>query len=152
MQPDPHARAQELLAQQLVEGIVDADRVWLDAHTAECAECAAHALSTEQSIRNLRSIAIALPPGLASRTQMRVYLRAQEMQPARGWTLWFAFAICWIAGVASAPFVWRGFEWFGHFAGIPSMVLKLAFGLWWAVPAAIAASIWALEKRRIEGR
>ena len=154
MPVDPHARARELIAQQFVEGIADSDREWLEQHSAACPECAGMARATEQSIRQLRSVPIALPPDLAARAQLRVYLRAQEMQPEehRGWTLWVAFALCWMTGVASAPLVWRGFEWFGHFAGIPGVVLKLAFGLWWGVPAAIAAGIWTLEKRRIEER
>jgi len=152
MPDDVHARAKDLIARQLVEGISASEREWLERHLGACRECAEVAETTEQAIRNLRSIPVALPPDLASRTQFRVYVRTQSMQPAgyHGWTLWVAFALCWMLGVASAPLVWRGFEWFGHFAGVPSLVLKLAFGLWWGVPAAIAAGIWTLEKRRIE--
>jgi hypothetical protein len=153
MPVDPHARAQQLIAEQLVEGIGQADREWLEGHAGECAACAAAVIATEQSLRQLRSIPVELPRDLASRTQMRVYLRAQEMRPVRSWTLWAAFALCWVTGIASAPLVWRGFEWFGHFVGVPGLVLKLAFGLWWGVPAAIAVGIWSLEKRaRVEER
>jgi len=154
MPDDPHARAQELIARQLVAGVSPEEREWLEHHVAACEACAAMARATEQSIRSLRSIPIALPPGLAARTQFRVYLRAQEAQPGgyRAWVLWAAFALCWMLGVASAPLVWRGFEWFGHWTGVPGLVLKLAFGLWWGVPAAIAAGIWTLERRRVEER
>jgi hypothetical protein len=148
---DPHERAKELIAQQMVEGIGGADREWLERHIAGCDACGAHARSIENAIRNFRSTPVTLPPDLASRTQLRVYLRSRSA-PAFGRTMWVALALCWALGVASAPYVWRGFEWLGQFAGIPALILKIGFGLWWAAPAAIAGGIWMLEKRIIEER
>lgn len=153
MPDDLHARAERLMGQEAVEGVTPAERQWLDRHLEACARCAGQARAVERAIRNLRSITVPTPPGLAGRTQLRVYLRAQELRPRpAAWALWISFALSWLLGVASAPLVWRGFEWAGRVAGLPTLWLKLAFGLWWGIPAAIAAGIWVMEKRRIEER
>jgi anti-sigma factor RsiW len=151
MSDDAHARAKSLIEQEAVEGIAPAEREWLERHLETCEPCATLARLTRQAIQNLRSISVALPSDLVSRTQLRVYLRAQELRPhRRASVLWISFALSWGLGIASAPLVWRGFEWVGRLTGLPTVWLKLTFGLWWGVPAAIAAGIWAIEKRRIE--
>lgn len=151
MPDDIHVRAWQLIERQPVEGITTKERQWLEAHLEACPACTRRARATEQAIRNLRSIAVPTPPGLAARTQMRVYLRAQETRPRQaGWVMWTSFALSWLLGVASAPFVWRGFEWAGRLTGLPTLWLKLTFGLWWGLPAAIAAGIWVMEKRSNE--
>jgi hypothetical protein len=153
MADDEHARAQRLIECEAIEGIGPAEREWLERHLESCELCAGLAGLTRQAIQNLRSISVALPPDLASRTQLRVYLRAQEQRPyRRASALWISFALSWGLGIASAPLVWRGYEWVGRIAGLPTVWLKLTFGLWWGVPAAIAAGIWAIEKRKIEER
>jgi hypothetical protein len=154
MPDDDHARARILISQELVEGIAATERKWLDRHLETCAECAVLEDATGRAIGSLRAVPIPLPPDLAGRTQFRVYLRTREIQRRErsGWVLWGSFALSWVLGIASAPLVWRGFEWAGRLAGLPTVWLKLTFGLWWGVPAAIAAGIWAIEKRRIEER
>ena len=153
MPDDIHARAQHLIEREAVEGLAPAERQWLQQHLEQCELCAGLAGQTERAIHNLRSISVPLPPDLAARTQFRVYLRAQELRPGRrASVLWISVALSWMLGIASAPLVWRGFEWAGRVAGLPTVWLKLTFGLWWGVPAAIAAGIWAMEKRRIGER
>jgi anti-sigma factor RsiW len=153
MPDNVHTRAQDLIDRELVEGIAAADREWLDRHCESCPACAALDRRTAEAIRDLRSVSVPPPPGLAARAQLRVYLRAQEL-PARErqWTLWISFALCWLLGVASAPLVWRGLEAVGRIARVPMPVLILGFGLWWAAPAAIAAGIWTIEKKRFQER
>lgn len=51
----------------------------------------------------------------------------------------------WVAGAATAPYIWRGLEWLGHRAGVPDIVWKMGFGVWWALPAIIAAIILFAE-------
>jgi len=51
----------------------------------------------------------------------------------------------WVAGAATAPYVWRGLEWVGHRTGMPDIVWKMGFGVWWAVPAIVAAAILLME-------
>jgi anti-sigma factor RsiW len=150
MSADFHARAEQLIAQERVEGISAAERSWLEQHLAECERCAEQARSTEEAIRALRGVAIPLPRTLASRAQMRVRLRAQELRERepRQQLLWITCGMSWALGVASAPYVWRAFEWLGKHTGIPKLVLEMGFGLWWAIPALFAAAIVLMESAR----
>jgi hypothetical protein len=150
MGTDIHARAEGLIAKERVESLSPFEREWLAAHLRECTLCAEHARQTEQALRSLRTMAIPLPADLASRTQFRVRLRAQELrerEPRRR-MLWLACAISWIFGIASAPFVWRLFAWFGERTGVPKLVWEIGFGLWWMIPALFAVIVLLLESGR----
>ena len=146
MSKELHVRAEQLIAQERIEGISAADQRWLRQHLAECEKCAALADVTEQAIRSLRGISVALPKTLASRTQFRVRLRAQQLRGEPRWRMvWAACGISWAFGAATAPYVWRGLEWAGHRMGLPNIVWELGFGLWWALPAAVVAVILLME-------
>ncbi len=146
MSQELHARAQQLIAQERIEGISAADQQWLRQHLAECASCAARAGATEQALRSLRGLSIALPSGLAARTQFRVRLRAQQLRAEPRWRMvWAACGISWAFGAATAPYVWRGLEWAGHRVGVPNIIWELGFGLWWALPAVAVAVILLME-------
>ena len=150
MSTDLHAHAHEFIAKERVEGLSQAEREWLGAHLRECARCAEFARQTEQALRSLRTAAIPLPSGLASRTQFRVRLRAQELrerEPHRR-ALWLACAASWVFGIASAPYVWRLFEWFGQLTRMPKLVWELGFGLWWTIPVLFAAVVLLMENAR----
>lgn len=152
MSEDLHARAQHWIAQERIEGISQTERDWLSAHLRDCPSCAEFARATERALRSLRTTAIPMPEGLASRTQFRVRLRAQEMrerEPKRR-ALWLACAASWVFGIASAPYVWRLFEWFGERTGAPKLVWEAGFGLWWAVPAVFVAVVLLMENARQE--
>lgn len=141
MSADVHARAEQLIAQERVEGISAAERSWLEQHLGECARCAEQARATEEAIRALRGVAIPLPRTLASRAQMRVRLRAEQLQEyePRWRMMWTACGISWAFGAVTAPYVWRGLEWVGHRMGMPKIIWELGFGLWWALPAIVVA-------------
>lgn len=142
-----HARAEQMIAQARVEGISAADSHWLHQHLAECAMCAGRANSTEQALRALRGFSVALPAGLAARTQFRVRLRAQQLRGEPRWRMVYAACgISWVFGAATAPYVWRGLAWLGHGLGLPDIVWELGFGLWWALPAAVVGVILLMEK------
>jgi hypothetical protein len=146
MSQEMHARAEQLIAQERVEGISAADQSWLRQHLAECGACASRADSTTQAIRSLRGLSVALPPSLASRTQFRVQMRAQQLRSEPRWRMvWAACGISWAFGAATAPYVWRGLEWAGHRMGLPNIIWELGFGLWWALPAAVVAVILLME-------
>jgi hypothetical protein len=145
-----HDRALQLIAQARVEGIAEADSTWLRAHLEECDFCAEHVRQTDRALRLMRTAAISLPEGLASRTQFRVRLRAEELrerEPQRR-MLWSACAASWIFGIASAPYVWRLFAWLGEVTGMPKLVWEIGFGLWWTIPALFAAVVLLLENAR----
>jgi hypothetical protein len=143
-----HDRALKLIAQSRVEGIPEADSTWLRAHLEECEFCTAHARQTDRALRLMRTAAIPLPRGLASRTQFRVRLRAQELrerEPKRR-AMWLACAVSWAFGIASAPYVWRLFRWMGERTGVPNFVWELGFGLWWTIPALFFVLVVLMEK------
>ena len=142
MSENPHARAQQLLAQSLIEGLAPAEQTWLDSHLRQCEACSRETASTRELLRALRTVPIAAPHDLAARTQMRVRLRAQQAAQASdsNLVLWVLTAASWLLGVFSATFVWRGFTWVGTQLNLPKPVLELGFVLWWAIPALIAAA------------
>jgi hypothetical protein len=148
MNEELHVRAEELIARQRVEGISEAEGMWLEEHLRSCAECAEVARATEQAIGSLRGLSVPVPRALASRTQFRVRLHAREMQahgPRWQW-LWAACGVSWVFGAATALYVWRGLEWLGQRAGLPDIVWKVGFGVWWALPATVVAVVLLLEK------
>jgi hypothetical protein len=150
MSENVHDRALQLIVQGRVEGIAEADSAWLRTHLENCDFCTEHARQTDQALRLLRTAAIPLPDGLASRTQFRVRLRAQELrerEPRRR-AIWLACAVSWAFGIVSAPYVWRLFAWFGERTGVPKLVWELGFGLWWSIPALFALVVLLLEKVR----
>ena len=150
MNSDPHGAAQELILKARVEGLSAAEHESLRRHLEDCPACARRAADTECALRELSAIPVSLPPDLVARTQLRVYLRARERRPAEGagWALWVSFGLSWAVGVASAPWVWRGFDWIGNWAGIPALLVKMSFALWWAIPALLTAAILLLERDR----
>ena len=143
MSAELHAQAERLIAQQRVEEISAAEQDWLRRHLAECTACAERSASTEEAIRALRGLSVTMPRALASRTQMRVRLRAQQLQAyqPRWRMVWAACAVSWAFGAVSAPYVWRGLEWIGHRMNLPNLVWQMGFGLWWALPAVATAVI-----------
>lgn len=150
MSENLHARAEKLIAQERIEGISQSERDWLATHLRECTSCAQIARRTNEALRTLRAIPIPLPRGLAARTQFRVQLRAQEMrerEPKRR-LLWIMCAMSWALGIATAPYVWRAFEWAGERIGLPRLVWEMGFGLWWTIPALVAAAVVVLENLR----
>ncbi len=150
MSENLHTRALQLIAKARVEGLANTERDWLSAHLQGCEFCIEHAQQTDRALRMLRTIAVSLPADLASRTQFRVRLRAMELrerEPKRR-MLWLACAASWIFGIASAPYVWRLFEWFGRLTGAPKIVWEIGFGLWWTIPALFAVIVLLLESAR----
>jgi len=150
MNANIHERAQQLIAQDRVEGLSAPDTDWLAGHLPECADCANFAERTSAALRALRTMHVQLPAGLAERTQFRVSLRAQQLRQRhpRHRALWVAAGVSWAAGVASAPLVWRMFAWLGDHAGVPKLVWEAGFGLWWAVPALVAAVVLLSEHEK----
>jgi hypothetical protein len=138
-----HDRALQLIAQERVEGISPVEREWLTAHFQNCARCAELARQTDQALRSMRTAAIPIPRGLASRTQFRVRLRAEELREhgLGRQLLWTIAGVSWALGIASAPWVWRAFEWVGHRTGAPKLIWEVGFVMWWAVPALLATGV-----------
>ncbi|MBV8807454.1 MAG: hypothetical protein JO033_02170 [Acidobacteriaceae bacterium] len=148
MNEDVHARAKHLILADHVEHIAQHEREWLDQHLETCTDCDRLADATQKALRSLRAVSVPLPPSLASRAQLRVYLRIEELRTHRrgSWALWISCGLSWGFGAASTPYVWRGFQWAGQYIGVPNVVWQMGFGLWWALPALVAAGILLVEK------
>lgn len=143
-----HERAQQLIAKQRIEGISAEEQAWLAAHLADCEACSTQQTQTTKAVTAFRGMNIELPKNLAARTQLRVRLRAEEL-PARNGSralLWAIAAVSWVLGLASAPLVWRGFEWAGSELGLPKIVWQVGVALWWLVPGIVATGTILLQK------
>jgi hypothetical protein len=150
MNENLHARAETLIAQERIEGITQSERDWLAAHLRQCQSCTQVAQQTNDALRVLRAVHVSLPRGLAERTRFRLQFRAQEMrerEPKRR-LLWIMCAMSWALGIATAPYVWRAFEWAGDRMGLPRLMWEMGFGLWWTIPALVAAAVVLLENLR----
>ena len=148
MNENLHARAMQLIAQQRVEGISIDDQAWLAAHFAECDTCSIAHEQTAQALAAFRNINVELPKNLAARTQLRVRLRADELpahNPGR-FVLWAIAGVSWLLGLASAPLVWRGFEWAGTELGLPKLIWQVGVVVWWLVPGVVATGAILLQK------
>ena len=144
-----HQRANELLARRRVEPISREDDLWLAAHLAECESCSAEDARMADALSALRSMHISVPRNLASRTQLRVRMRAQELRehgPANR-LIWAVAIMSWVFGLATAPFVWRGFEWVGGELHLPKLVWAAGVVLWWIIPALVASAIVLLGQK-----
>ena len=148
MSEDLHERAHQLIAKDRIEGVSVEEQAWLAAHLAECEACFARQAQTARTLAAFRSMNIDLPRNLAERTKFRVRLRTEELSshnPSR--LLLFAITgISWLLGLASAPLVWRGFEWAGGHLGLPKIVWQFGVVLWWLVPGIVATGAVLLQK------
>jgi hypothetical protein len=138
-----HERARRLVDRDRVDGLAPEERQWLDAHLAACETCAAWAEAGQAVLRMLRSVSVAVPPGLATSATVLVRERSAQIRQrrARNLALATACALSWVAGVATAPLVWRLCAWLGSALNLPGVVWQMAFVFWWFVPAAIAALV-----------
>lgn len=151
MTDDPHQKAKRLITQSRVEGITSSDQQWLDAHVEDCLHCAGLVESTERTLRSLRSVSVALSPGLVPATRRRVQAHVQQLNERRAQIalLSISCALSWALGLASAPWVWRVFSWLGKHTHAPAVVWQLGFAMWWALPA-VAVVIVVLVRRAQE--
>lgn len=149
MNSDLHNQAKGLIARRRVEGLSVADERWLESHLAECPSCAAENQRTNDALSALRTMHLEVPRNLASRTQLRVRMRAEELRehgPANR-LIWGVAVVSWIFGLTTAPFVWRGFEWLGGELHLPKLVWAAGVVLWWIVPALVATAVVLLDRK-----
>lgn len=150
-----HQRARRLIDRERVEGLEPEERHWLVEHLRSCADCSSRSASTEATLQALKSISVPLPHGLAASTSLCVREKARELKQrrTRNLTLIAACAISWIAGIASAPLVWRLSEWLGNTLDLPRIVWVMGFLSWWLVPAAAVGLVilWVSARTEREG-
>jgi hypothetical protein len=151
MSGEIHARAEQLILEERVGTIKELERLWLEDHLRTCPGCRARAEGADDAIRSFRSISVLPDPALVDVTRLRVRLRGSEMGAQRlpRLGLWLGCILSWLWISESAPWLWRGFAWAAAKTGMPSPFWQMAFVLWWAVPALIAAV--ALCYRSLQG-
>lgn len=147
-----HKRAWQLIDKRRIEGLGNEELRWLEDHLAGCEACSARATSTQAAVRMLKSISIPVPAGLAASTSLRVHKEVIRLKQrrSRNVALIAGCTLSWIAGVASAPLVWRLCEWLGTTLDLPGIVWKLGFLSWWLVPSAAAGLVILWARMRAE--
>jgi len=148
-----HERARRLIDEEGVEGLAVPEQRWLDEHLVACEACAARAAATDSALRALRTAPFSVPRGLAASAQLIVRQRARELrtQRTRNVALAVACTLSWVAGVASAPLVWRACVWLGATFELPRLLWILGFAAWWLVPASAMGLVILWHRRRAEG-
>jgi hypothetical protein len=135
-----HDEARGLIA--LGEGLSDAQQTWLRAHLSECEACMHYAEAANGLVRTLRLLPFAADSALVRTTQMRVRMRAGELQQKHERLVFVALSCALVAVSSSLTtlLLWRGFEWLGRWSQLPSPVWQVGFVLFWIAPT-IAASL-----------
>ena len=153
MNMDHHQRARTLSAASRVEGISDADRIWLEEHLQSCRLCANDAQATEAAIVAFRQAGSMISPDVVRRTTLAVRHHAQDLHARRERTVPLAIATAvsalWV--IITLPYTWAAFSWLGESFALPNAVWQLAFLSWWFSPATVLAGVVALRhKRRLD--
>lgn len=148
MKKQIHERARELVTLSSVEGISEADSMWLQKHMAECEECTQYAKSAAMARDVLHSISFKVDTGLVAATQMRTRMRAQELREREQKLIpiWISCVVALVVAAVSAPYLWQGFEWIGASAHWPSSVWQTGFVLFWVTPAVLAFALVLMVK------
>jgi hypothetical protein len=148
-----HQRANDLLKRKRVEPLSREDELWLAEHLVQCDSCAAADAQMDHALSALRTLHIHVPSNLASRTQMRVRIRAEELREygTAHRLVWAVAVVSWILGLATAPLVWRGFSWLGSELHLPKSLWIAGVALWWVLPALAAAGVVLLAQKGHSG-
>jgi anti-sigma factor RsiW len=151
MMRDVHDEARELIV--LGEGLPDARRAWLRTHLDECDACRHYAEAANGVVRALRSLPLAADSGLVRATQMRVRMRARELQQRRERLVLVGLS-CVLVVISSAittPLIWQGFEWLGRWTQVPGPVWQVGFVLFWIAPTIAASLLFLAHGTHLSG-
>ena len=138
MTRNAHDEARELIA--LGEGLSDAQQAWLRAHLDQCEACRHYAEAANGVVRTLRSLPLAADSRLVRATQMRVRLRALELQRQQE-RLWVICVCCVTVTLGTAfttAVLWRGLAWMGQQARLPGPVWQIGLVALGLMPAIVA--------------
>jgi anti-sigma factor RsiW len=143
MNQDFHDRAKELVMATRTGALSGRDERWLQSHLGSCAGCAAYAEQIESVVGALRTVSVMPSAGLVHTTQLRVRVRARELQARQAALrpLWIACAVAVLCSLVTTAYLWMGFAWLGRNLRIPDPIWQLGFVLSWAVPGLIGAAL-----------
>jgi len=138
MTRNTHDEARELIA--VGEGLSDAQQAWLRSHLDECEACRHYAEAVNVVVRTLRSLPLAADSRLVRATQMRVRLRALDLQRQQE-RLWVICVCCVTVTLGTAfttAVLWRGLAWMGQQARLPGPVWQIGLAALGLMPAIVA--------------
>ena len=143
-----HEKARFLLHRSLVEGISLQDRRWLDAHVAQCAECARYADLSERAVRALDWFAIELDPAAALRVENVIRSRAEEMRSAESHarSLWIGTGVAIFLTFAGSAVMWHVVAGLAGQWNLSSRVWQTLFVAFWLLPSLLLALLPLFRK------
>jgi hypothetical protein len=147
-----HERALELMIElkaswssSVESAEFESQREWLNAHLADCANCAEQKDGLTQAVRDMRmsSYSIMASQNLVRSTQLRVRARAWELRQQKDnlRPLWISCVLAFAWALLSMPFLWQGFEWLGHYEKMPDVVWQTGFVVMTLMPIAAVGTI-----------
>ena len=140
-----HERAAGLLAEQAIEGIEQADALWLEQHLAGCHECSGYAETLGLARQALRSIPVTASDELVAATKARVRIRALELRErtARAVFIGVSSFIGALLSSVSLYYAWPVVRWLETRLQWPAIVVEPGFVMAWFLPTMIAAAMLA---------
>ena len=153
MRRDAHEKVRQLIACGGTDDLAQPQQQWLKQHLEGCPSCRQYAQSAEQLVRSMRAVPIAADRLLVRSTQMRVRMRARELERRRE-RLTFVVLSCALVIMSSlltTPLVWRGFEWLGRWSQLSGSVWQVGFVLFWIAPTIAAGVLFLAHGTHLSG-
>jgi hypothetical protein len=141
MNGNGHEHAIELLTRRDVEGIADADSMWLEMHLQECEDCASFDRALSGTEHALRSVSVMASSSLVAATRTRVHARAQQLreQQSRMVLIGVSFCLGVLTSTLTAWVWWKCGAWVAQTLGLPSGIVEPGVLLFWLLPAIATA-------------
>jgi hypothetical protein len=135
----------------MMEGLTPDEQRWLDAHLAECEDCARHAELSQRAVAALSGFAFEVDSQKALRVQETVRVRAEQLaaSPAgrlRAWALPLALALT----AAGSAVMWQAASALAARWGVPAAAWHAAWVACWVLPSAIVDGL-LLVRGRLDG-
>jgi hypothetical protein len=149
MKLSDHERARDLILRQDVEEVGTVESIWLEAHLAECRECADFAETLQLTTQAMRNAPVLASSSLVNATKARVRTRAAELQDQQNRYLLIGISFClgllWSAG--STFLGWKLSGWMAERFHVTAWVIGAGFVLFWLLPAIAMAVVLVLHHR-----
>ncbi len=149
MNGSDHDRARDLALLSDVEGLSNNDSVWLEAHLADCIDCAAFAEELQLTARTLRNMPVTASASLVIDTQARVRARAAELREHEAKVfliaISFSLGLLWSAG--SAFVGWKLSAWLAERIHVAQWAVATGLVVFWLAPAIAMALAFMIQYR-----